>query len=110
MEHQKETLHQNHAGHEMNHKQPVQNQPMEHEGHDMSHMHYDGNPAMGHGGHNHHAMMVSDFKKRFDVVLALTIPTLMLSPMIQQFRDISWQFTASSYILFGHKTWPFPFR
>jgi len=76
----------------------------EQEGHDMSGMHHDGNPAMGHEGHNHHAMMVSDFKKRFYVVLALTIPILLLSPMIQQFMGVNWLFTGSSYILFGLST------
>ncbi|MGN6541498.1 MAG: copper-translocating P-type ATPase [Ginsengibacter sp.] len=114
MEHQKETLHQNHAGHEMNHMQHDDHSTMKHEGHDMSGMHHDENPAMGHEGHNHHAMMVSDFKKRFYVVLALTIPILMLSPMIQQFMGVNWLFTGSSYILFGLSSivyfyggWPF---
>ena len=41
------------------------------------------NPAMGHAGHDHHAMMIADFKKRFYVVLALTIPIMLLSEMIQ---------------------------
>ena len=114
MEHQKETLHQNHAGHDMSHKQHGQNQPMAHEGHDMSRMHHDGNPAIGHAGHNHHAMMIADFKKRFYVVLVLTIPIMVLSTMIQQFIGMNWQFTGSSYILFGLSTivyfyggWPF---
>lgn len=101
MEHQKETLHQNHAGHEMNHKQQDDHSTMKHDCHDMSGMRHDGNPSMGHEGHNHHAMMVSDFKKRFYVVLVFTIPILMLSPVIQQFIGVNWQFTGSSYILFG---------
>src|SRR5665213_342815 len=96
MEHEKETTHTNH------------------EGHDMSQMHHDENPAMGHAGHNHHAMMINDFKKRFYIVLILTIPIMLLSPMIQQFMGVNWQFTGSSYILFGLSTivyfyggWPF---
>ena len=114
MEHQKETLHQNQAGHDMSHMQHDDHSAMKHSSHDMSGMHHDGNPAMGHAGHNHHAMMVTDFKKRFYVVLALTIPILLLSPMIQQFIRVNWQFAASSYILFGLSTivyfyggWPF---
>ncbi len=86
----------------------------EHEEHDMSKMEHHQNRGMDHPGHNHHAMMVSDFKKRFYVVLALTIPILLLSPMIQQFIGVNWQFTGSSYILFGLSTivyfyggWPF---
>jgi P-type Cu2+ transporter len=43
-----------------------------------------GNPPIGHEGHDHHAMMIGDFKKRFYVVLVLTIPIMLLSEMIQQ--------------------------
>ncbi|HQS04069.1 MAG TPA: copper-translocating P-type ATPase [Daejeonella sp.] len=72
------------------------------------------NPSMGHEGHNHHAMMIADFKKRFYVVLVLTIPIMLLSSMIQQFMGVDWQFTGSSYILFALSSvvflyggWPF---
>ena len=58
-----------------------------------------GNPAMGHGGHDHHAMMISDFRKRFYVVLVLTLPIMLLSTMIQQFVGIPWQFEYSPFIL-----------
>ncbi|MES2330743.1 MAG: copper-translocating P-type ATPase [Bacteroidota bacterium] len=71
-------------------------------------------PAMGHAGHNHHAMMIADFKKRFFVVLVLTVPIMLLSAMIQQFMKVDWQFTGSSYILlalssvvFVYGGWPF---
>jgi Cu2+-exporting ATPase len=67
-------------------------------------MQHDGNPSMGMEGHNHHAMMIDDFKKRFYVVLILTIPIMLLSTMIQQFMGINWQFTGSSYILFALST------
>ncbi len=81
---------------------------------DHSKMQYGTNPSMGHAGHNHHAMMIADFKKRFYVVLILTIPVMLLSAMIQQFMGVNWQFTGSSYILFALSTvvfiyggWPF---
>ena len=77
-------------------------------------MNHAANPPMDHAGHNHHAMMIADFKKRFYVVLALTVPILLLSTMIQHFVGIHWQFTDSSYILFALSTvvfiyggWPF---
>ncbi len=37
------------------------------------------------GGGDHHAAMVADFRRRFWVSLILTVPVLILSPMIQQF-------------------------
>lgn len=54
--------------------------------------------------HDHHAMMVQDFKRRFFLALALTIPILLLSPMIQSFMGVNWAFTGSSYILFALST------
>src|SRR6266700_4071551 len=90
---------------------------MEHSGHDMKkdqHMQDQHNPPMGHAGHDHHAMMGNDFKKRFYVVLILTIPIMLLSAMIQQFIGVKWQFTGSPYILFALSSvvffyggWPF---
>ena len=66
------------------------------------------------GGHAHHTGMIDDFKKRFYIVLALTIPIMALSPMIQQWLQVSWSFTGSSYILMALSTvvyfyggWPF---
>jgi len=61
---------------------------------------------MGHTGHNHHAHggMIADFKKRFYVVLILTIPIMLLSEMIQHFMGVDWQFPGSKYILFALST------
>lgn len=79
----------------------------------MQHQHTAG-PSMGMEGHNHHAMMIADFKRRFYVVLALTVPIMLLSAMIQQFIGVNWQFAGSSYILFALSSvvffyggWPF---
>jgi P-type Cu2+ transporter len=55
---------------------------------------------MGMEGHDHHKMMIADFKKRFWVSLILSIPVLVLSPMIQEFIGIKWEFTGSIYLLF----------
>ena len=86
---------------------------MDHSKMDHSKMKHGANPGMGHEGHNH-TMMIADFKKRFYVVLALTIPIMLLSEMIQQFIGVDWQFTGSSYILFALSSivffyggWPF---
>ncbi|WP_338657387.1 copper-translocating P-type ATPase (plasmid) [Sporosarcina psychrophila] len=69
----------------------------------------------GHEGHhNHHTHMVEDFKKRFYISLIVTIPILVLSPMIQMFLDVDWRFNGDMYILFALSTfvffyggWPF---
>lgn len=77
-------------------------------------MEHGSNPSMGMEGHNHHAMMIADFKKRFYVVLVLTVPIMLLSAMIQQFIGVHWQFPGSSYFLFALSSvvffyggWPF---
>ncbi len=80
----------------------------------VSPQHHGSNPPMNHEGHNHHAMMIADFKKRFYVVLVLTIPIMMLSMMIQEWLHVDWQFPGSQYVLFALTTiaffyggWPF---
>ncbi|WP_462238728.1 copper-translocating P-type ATPase [Ferruginibacter sp.] len=67
------------------------------------HDHHGANPPMGHEGHVHNSM-IADFRKRFYVVLVLTIPIVLLSEMIQHFMGVDWQFTGSKYILFALST------
>ena len=81
---------------------------------DHSSMHHDHNPPMGTEGHDHHAMMIDDFKKRFYIVLILTIPIMLLSTMIQHWVGVNWQFPGSQYLLlilssivFFYGGWPF---
>jgi len=64
--------------------------------------------------HNHHEMMIKDFKRRLFVSLIVTVPLLVLSPMIQEWANISISFSGSKYVLFGLATfvyfyggWPF---
>jgi len=83
----------------------------QHGEHDQ-HMHHDMNQGMkdrrqanmGHtgSGHSHHAMMIADFKRRFWISLVITIPILILSPVIQQFLGVgtSLRFTGDMYLLF----------
>lgn len=95
---------------------PAHNEPKkEQQGvHDMKSMQGNGGKHSGHEGHRHHAGMIEDFKKRFYVVSALTLPILALSPMIQHWLNVQWEFMGSSYILMLLSTvvyffggWPF---
>ncbi|MES1219520.1 MAG: heavy metal translocating P-type ATPase, partial [Bacteroidota bacterium] len=79
-----------------------------------NHERHEHKPSMGHAGHDHHAMMIADFKRRFIVVLILTIPVMLLSPMIQHWLNIHLSFSGSQYILlilssivFFYGGWPF---
>ena len=63
---------------------------------------------------DNHKKMVQDFKKRFYISLVVTVPILILSPLIQSFLNIEFQFTGSNYVLFILSTfiffyggWPF---
>ena len=86
--------------------------PMQHDNHmpDMGGMSGPGDNRVGHnmGGMEgmsegeHHAMMVADFKRRFWVSLVISIPILLLSPLIQRFLGLEGKisFTGDSYVLF----------
>ena len=67
-----------------------------------------------HTGHTMHTSMIEDFKKRFYVVLVLTIPIMLLSEMIQHWLNIHISFPGSQYVLltlssivFFYGGWPF---
>lgn len=89
-----------HQGHEMSKKSHVP----QHEGHRK-------------GDHQrHHAHMVADFRRRFWISLGVTIPILVLSPMIQAFLGIKAElrFPGDAYLLwalssavFFYGGWPF---
>jgi P-type Cu2+ transporter len=66
------------------------------------------------GNTKHHRGMISDFKRRFFVVLVLTIPIMLLSEMIQHWLNIDLTFSGSNYLLltlssivFFFGGWPF---
>jgi len=80
----------------------------------LSHKHHNHNE----GSHNHsgHGDMVSDFKKRFYISIIVTIPIIMLTPMIQHWlgiedklkfqNDIYLLFILSTFVYF-YGGWPF---
>jgi Cu2+-exporting ATPase len=64
----------------------------------------DQHPASNHETHDHHGMMAEDFKRRFIGSFIITIPVLILSPMIQMFLGVDWRFSGDSYWLTGLST------
>nr|WP_227006391.1 copper-translocating P-type ATPase [Rufibacter latericius] len=73
-------------------------------------------PPAGHGehGHDHHAMMIDDFRKRFWISLLLSIPVIIISPMVQDILgyqlDIPYAMYISlvlSTVIFFYGGWPF---
>ena len=70
----------------------------------------------GHGehGHDHHAMMIDDFKKRFWISLVLSVPVIILSPMVQHILGYTLEVPYAGYIafvlssvIFFYGGWPF---
>ena len=101
-EHPKFTQHTETMHHEKGH---TQDSMSEHK----NHIHHDNNTHDHKGHHNHHdhhKHMVADFRKRFWISLALTVPILFLSPLIQKALNLreSLSFPGDIYILFGLST------
>jgi len=66
-----------------------------------------------HAGHDHSAM-IADFRRRFWISLVLSVPVLVLSPMIQQFLGYTIEFAGRDYmtaaistVIFFYGGWPF---
>ncbi|MFP4087902.1 MAG: copper-translocating P-type ATPase [Desulfobacteraceae bacterium] len=104
------------------HKSSHQQHPQEsHEGHPETTQKGHGGQGggkghQGHQGGDHHAHMVADFRKRFWISLGLTVPMLVLSPMIQSFLGLTAAlgFPGDAYVLwvlasavFFYGGWPF---
>ena len=88
--------------------------------HRMSRQSHSGSSALpsghaSHGGHDH-AAMITDFRRRFWVSLVLTVPILLLSPLIQELLGLeaALAFAGAEYVLFALSSgvffyggWPF---
>src|SRR6266542_1606612 len=80
--------------------------------HDKHHGHQADRTSAGHSGH---ADMVSDFRRRFWICLVLTVPVVLLSPMIQRrlgigrvaFTGQDWVQLLLASIVFFYGGWPF---
>ncbi|MBN2175690.1 MAG: cadmium-translocating P-type ATPase [Bacteroidales bacterium] len=85
---------------------------------DQHRTHHEGDshhhPRVKHSHGSHHKKMADDFKVRFQVSLALTIPLLLLSTTIQGWFGYEIQFIGRDYVIFGlaavlffYGGWPF---
>ena len=95
---------QKHRGHDEHKTNSAQNNRAHHSG------------RSDHEHHSHHAHMVADFRRRFWICLALSVPVIALAPMIQSWLGLreSMRFSGDSYIQFVLATivyfyggWPF---
>ena len=95
-----------------------------HHGHtEKSHDHHKRNDKKGkhnkhshssHNHHEHHAHMIKDFRKRFWMSVLLSLPILVLAPMIQELLGYEFRFEGDRYLQFGLSSiiffyggWPF---
>jgi len=88
-----------------------------HAHHDHGGGHHGGQDMSGHAHHDHsahHRMMIKDFRTRFYISLAATLPVLALSKLIQQVLGFSLVIPGARYIIFLFSSfiffyggWPF---
>ena len=90
----------------MEHKHHNQTYKDQNQGHENQHE--------SHNHHDHHAHMIEDFKKRFWISLVITIPIVVLAPMIQELLGYELRFNGDRYvqfvlssIIFFYGGWPF---
>ncbi len=104
--------HEHHQHNHTTHEHHVQH--AEHGSHAEHAYHEEHGEHEGHAGHAHHAHMVEDFRRRFWISLILTLPVLVLSPMIQRwlgfevtFPGDMWVLWLLSSVVFFYGGWPF---
>ncbi|MDY0231494.1 MAG: heavy metal translocating P-type ATPase [Candidatus Saccharicenans sp.] len=109
-DHHNSNDHSHHGQAQAQHHEAVRNPHLDQADHigDPHHAHH------VHHNHHDHSHHLDDFKRRFWVSLALTIPILFLSEMIQKWLGISFRLPFHQYILFALSTiifiyggWPF---
>jgi P-type Cu2+ transporter len=81
-----------------------------------NHNHHSDQEHQEHQGHHegHHAQMIADFRKRFWISLIITVPIVVLAPMIQELLGYEFRFEGDRYVQFGLSSilffyggWPF---
>jgi P-type Cu2+ transporter len=81
---------------------------------DHDHNDHDQDDHSGHDHHDHHAHMIKDFRTRFWISLALSLPIVVLAPMIQGLLGYEFRFDGDRYVQFALSSlvffyggWPF---
>lgn len=89
---------QKHEGHK-EHEKHIHREHEEHKEH-ANHDHDEHKEHIHHDHADHHQQMVRDFKKRFIISALVTMPILLLSPLIQQLLNFRFGFPGEKYVLF----------
>lgn len=87
----------NHSEHQMNHQHHKHNTHSELDHHKKNNL----DSHHNHNGHDHHdhSHMINEYKNLFWLSLILTIPILILSPMIQMWFNIDLSFPYDQYVV-----------
>jgi Cu2+-exporting ATPase len=98
-------------------KHSKETKAMNHHHSDHLHHHAESHTSPSSMSHqSHHGHMIEDFKIRFWISLGLTLPILLLSPMLQEFLGLSkmFRFKGDIFVLYGLSSivyfyggWPF---
>ena len=95
-----------HTGHEHESEGEMEKEMQQHEEHGMEHQEHGAGEAEHEEHaekhvHTQHQHMMLEFKKRFYVCFVVTIPILILSPLIQSVLGFSFRFEGDIYVLFA---------
>lgn len=108
-----------HSSHHDSHKNEDHGSHGGHEDHGSHGGHGDHGSHGGHGDHgghegHDHGDMIVEFRNKFFIILVVTIPIMLLSPMIQSFMGVDWRFPGDLYIVavlstfvYFYGGWPF---
>jgi len=102
--------HQNHKNHNMENNNKSEHDHSKHnEKSSHEKMNHKKDEHSGHNHSEHHGHMIEDFRKRFWISLVITIPILLLSPLVQQFLGLkeTLRFAGDIYVLFALSSFTF---
>lgn len=92
-----------HVAHSNNGTHEMKARPVPESGMGMEHKEHEKHEMARHAAPDHHRMMMADYRKRFFVSLALTVPILVFSQFIRQFFGLADTigFAGDQYLVFG---------